>query len=446
VVATKLGAALRGAGNPEWRTVLLDAAEVARQRGDAESLAEISWAVARYGGPESPSTVPLFLAMAKEALEGIGPEPTAMRARTLAALSIQVDFTDPARSFQMVNEARDIARQLDDPVTLGHVLLSYRYYARTPDNAEARHQTSDELGDVGNRTGQSIFTICGLHNKVWSFRDQGDFDAANRVTDLIETRVEEAALPPLYLVGLLLLRASRSALAGDLAEADETAQRVWAAAGDELDAPTIVTPALIVIRHQQGRLAEFVPVLEAVAQQPNIAAVVEAALALAYTSAGQSDAASALLDRFVAADFASFPKNLLWLPTMAMLADAAEGAGHAAAGSRLTALLEPYSGRVANVPQAVFGPIDMAIAQAALAASDFARAERFAALAADASRLRKTPILLARELVRVAVARRGLGASAAEIDALLAEARQIAEQTDAELVGQEIARFSFAAT
>jgi DNA-binding CsgD family transcriptional regulator len=442
-VATRLGAALRGAGDPEWRAVLLDAAELARRSDDAAALAEISWAVARYGGPESPSTVPVFLALSQEALDGIGAAPTAQRARTLAALSIQVDFTDPSRSLQMVEEARDIARRLDDPLTLGHVLLSYRYYARTPDNDEARHPTSDELIEIGHRTGESIFTICGLHNRVWSFRDQGALDAANRTTEQIESRVDEAALPPLYLAGLQLLRASRSALAGDLADAERYAESVWALAGDELDAPTVVMPALIVIRHQQGRLAEFLPLLEVASQQPGFGGVAEAALALAYANDGRAADAAAVLDRLVDVDFSAFPRNLLWLPTLVMLADAAEGAGGAsgaagaAAGQRIGELLEPYSGRIANLPQAVFGPIDLALAQAARAAGDHERAERFAAKAAAASRHRRTPILLARELLRLAAARRALGSAAADVDRDVAEALSIADRTGAALVHQD---------
>jgi hypothetical protein len=126
-----------------------------------------------------------------------------------------------------------------------------------------------------------------------------------------------------------------------------------------------------------------------------------------------------------------------------MLADAAEGAGGAsgaagaAAGQRIGELLEPYSGRIANLPQAVFGPIDLALAQAARAAGDHERAERFAAKAAAASRHRRTPILLARELLRLAAARRALGSAAADVDRDVAEALSIADRTGAALVHQD---------
>ena len=235
----------------------------------------------------------------------------------------------------MVNEARDIARALDDPVTLGHVLLSYRYFARTPDNLEARHGTADELIALGHRTGQSIFTICGLHSRAWSFRELGDVEASNQTISFVESRVDETTLPPLYVAGMRLLRAGSSMLAGDLASAEQQVESIWGLAGDQLDATGLVAPALVPIRLLQGRSAELIPMLEYVVQQPGVTRAFEAALALAYADEGRVDAASEILTRSVDDGFASFPRNLLWLTCMVMLAETAEITGHA--GRRLCA-------------------------------------------------------------------------------------------------------------
>ncbi|MBA2608907.1 MAG: AAA family ATPase, partial [Actinobacteria bacterium] len=86
-VSIRLGEVMQGGGEPGYATVLADAARVARQLGDAHALAEVGWAMVKYGGPRHPSRDAEFVAIAQEALRELGPAPTAARARTLAAAS-----------------------------------------------------------------------------------------------------------------------------------------------------------------------------------------------------------------------------------------------------------------------------------------------------------------------------------------------------------------------
>jgi hypothetical protein len=89
----------------------------------------------------------------------------------------------------------------------------------------------------------------------------------------------------------------------------------------------------------------------------------------------------------------------------------------------------------------VLVPVDLALAQAALGAGDFEAAESFAMRAVTASRQRRTPIFLGRELVRLAEARRQRGALDAEITPLVDEALDIAESTGASLICREAERY-----
>ena len=93
----RLGEVLNGVGDPQARAVLLQAAARARSEGDAEALATVAWAMMRYGGLRAPGADPEFIAVVEDALAAVGPAPTLVRARTLAALSEDVTFIDPGR-------------------------------------------------------------------------------------------------------------------------------------------------------------------------------------------------------------------------------------------------------------------------------------------------------------------------------------------------------------
>ena len=441
-LSIRLGEAMQGAGIAGWRTVLLEAAGAARSMGDAVALAEVGCAMVRYGGPSNPGAIDHeFAAIMQEALHGLGPEPTAARARTLAAASEDLSFTAPEAAWAMAQEALTIARQLDDPITLGNVLLSYRISARSPDNAEARHPTADELIDLGHRTGQPAFTILGLSHRAWSFREQGELAAGNAAIDAAVALQGTHRLPPTYVVAVMLFQSARAGLAGDLEGAEAIAEGVWPLATQGFDPTNWYGPAILMIRHAQGRLAEMVPMIEIAGDQPGIGPAYRSALAAAYAHAGRIDDATAVLKEFADDRFAAIPRNFTWMASLAALAEAAEWSSDATAAECLGDLLAPLSGRLADLPQVVVAPVDLALAQLALAAGNAERAEAAASRAVAASRARNTPIFLGRELVRLAAARRKLGAQPAEVDPLVSEARDLADRTGANLIVQEAERY-----
>jgi DNA-binding CsgD family transcriptional regulator len=443
----RLGEVLQGARTPGWRSILLDAAATARSIGDAAALGEVGWAMVRYGGPSNPSaTDHEFAAILQEALVALGPEPTAARARTLAVVSEDLAFTEPERAEALVEEARAIARALDDPVTLGHVLLSYRISARTPDNGEARQQTADELIALGYRTGQPTFTIVGLSHRAWCYRESGALSEGMHAMHAALELQGERALPPTYAVSVLLFRAADLAVRGSLVEAEALTEEVWSLTGEGFDAANWYAPALLLIRHAQGRIAELVPMIELAGDQPGIGPAYRCALAVACAQVGRLDEARAIVEEFAADGFASLPRNFTWLAALAALAEAAEWVADPVTATALEALLEPYSGRIADLPQAMVGPLDLALAQVALAADDPAMAAQCAARAVADARRHGAAIHLARSLVRQAEAhRRLLQRGAVDLGAtpeeLVGEALRVADRTGAQLVRHEAGRY-----
>ena len=100
-LSIRLGEVLNGIGHPDARAVLLGAAASARADGDVSALAEIASAMMRYGGLRDPGGDREFVSIAEGALAWMGDTRTALRARTLAALSEEVSFTDPDRGLML---------------------------------------------------------------------------------------------------------------------------------------------------------------------------------------------------------------------------------------------------------------------------------------------------------------------------------------------------------
>lgn len=441
-LSIRLGEAMQAAGEGGYEDVLIRAAAEARALGDAEALAEVGWAMVKYGGPRHPSRDAKFVAIAQEALEELGPAPTAARARTLAAASEDLCFTDPSRATVLAHEALAIARRLDDPLTLGHVLLSYRVAADTPDNPDARHPTADELIAIGGSTNQPAFTMLGLYHRAFSFRGEGNLAAADVALEEALTLRGERSLPPTYAAAVTMFRAAREFLAGRLDIAESIANEVWAIETDGFAPMNWYGPAVLAVRHAQGRIGELLPLLTPAVDQPGIGDIYQAALAAALAHVGEVDESRAILSKFADTAFSGVARNFSWLASLVALAEAAELTNDVEAARTIIGLLGPFTERIAELPQCVVGPVDLAIAQCALTLNAVTMADEAARRAVDASRARNTPIFLGRELVRLAAAR--VRAGDGDVDELLAEAAAIGNATGAQLIAADLERYDLA--
>jgi tetratricopeptide (TPR) repeat protein len=435
----KLGEVLTGIAHPQARELLLRAAAMARDTADPEALAEVALAMIRYGGGPAPGADPEFVSIVEEALVALGPEPSALRARALAALSEDVTFTDPDRALELLREALDIAERLGDPDTLGHVLLSYRLAGKTPGNTDAGHPTANRLITLGRRTGHTPFVLHGLVQRAWTFREEGDLTSADRAMSAARSYLGDEPAP-IYVTMFTLYRSSQLLLAGDLAGAEEAANEVLLLETSGFDATLWYGPALMVIRGQQARLGELIPLIEVGTSHPTLGRSYQAVLAVAYAFAGQLDDARSILTTFSSNDFRDVRRNQLWLTDMTSLAETADILGHQAAAATIAEQLHPFAGRIAAIWATVVTTVDVVLAQMALVTGDHQRARRHAEQAVAASVERKTPVFLGRELLRLAAARQHLGDSPSAVHDLVHQALEIADRTGATLIEREAHR------
>jgi hypothetical protein len=122
---------------------------------------------------------------------------------------------------------------------------------------------------------------------------------------------------------------------------------------------------------------------------------------------------------------------------MTALAEATDVLGDRAAAASIAEQLQPFTGRIAALSVTVVSTVDFVLAQMALVTGDHQRAGQHAEEAVGASRKRRTPIFLGRELLRLAAARQHLGEPADGTDDLVHEALEIADRTGAALIRHE---------
>jgi hypothetical protein len=443
----RLGESLHRRGNPRHRAVLRSAADEATRLDDATALGRVAAAMIQFGLITSGLAGDAeFVAVAEDALARMDPSSNPTRARVLAALSTELTQRDPTRARALARDAVEAARSLDDD-TLGHVLQSYVLAGCDPVEVDCRHATAAELVAIGRRTGRRTLTIGGLLAFASALREAGDLVASDEAVEESAALLGTSDLPHLH-VGVVLHRSTRQRLRGELGEAEATARGIrQLSKHGAFDPANWYGAALWPIRHAQNRLPRLAPFQQRrVLREPGIDDYLRCIAMLGQLQAGDADEPRRLLTELAATNFDTVRRNFLWSVKVAILCEGAEKTGYAPAAARLAELLGGLSGRIAANSIVTFAPIDLALCQAALTIGDADLAAAHADAAVRASRARRTPLFLGRELIRLAEARRRLGANNGEISPLVREALDIADRTGAALIHAEAAHYDLHAT
>jgi tetratricopeptide (TPR) repeat protein len=115
------------------------------------------------------------------------------------------------------------------------------------------------------------------------------------------------------------------------------------------DAPTQIAGQMLSLQRQREGLGDVIEAIEgALAQYPALVAW-HAVLPLAHMDAGQPERARELFESFAADDFASVPRDMLWLTAITVLAEACALLDDAERAHTLYAMLEPYRDRNVQV-------------------------------------------------------------------------------------------------
>ena len=292
-----MGEAQGRAGDAGFRDTLLEAARLARARGDADALARAVLANSR-GTLSIGARVGIVDAERIETLEAalsmLPTGDTANRARLLAALGQELLFAgDRDRRVRLSQEATEMARRLGDPATLAHVLLERFFTILAPSTLYERLDDSAELLSLAEALGDPTMTAQALVIHVRNNAEAGRFEEADHHLEAAERLVAELGQPTLrWMVGNT--RAVRVMLAGDLVEGERLVHANFelGQATGQLDAPAFFAAHLLQLRFEQGRLGELEERIEGAVAAYARTSFFQAFLALLLCESGRSEDAA----------------------------------------------------------------------------------------------------------------------------------------------------------
>jgi tetratricopeptide (TPR) repeat protein len=428
-----LGEAQRRAGDPAFRQTLLDAAVLARERGDRDAL--VRAALANNRGQMWSSTAVVDqerVAVLEAALAVTDDSDPATRARLLANLGVELIFSAGRDRAALSDDALALARRHGDAATVGHVLRARYFTIATLETRDQRWKDTAELITLAESVGDPALRCQAYFLRVRSAMERGDIEEFDRCLAIADQLAVELGQPTLRWT-IMWPRVGRVLLAGRIGEAETLSLKsleLGQAAG-EPDAMLMFLPQRFQIRLEQGRLGEMEPAVGDVIQRMPGVRIAEAMLALIYSEMDREDEARAALRPFTDSGFQGLAADIMRVRVLTSLATVAAQLGDRTSARLLHDLLVPYADHIDTLAGTVNGSIGHYLGLLACTLRDFDEADRrFAAAAAVHSRI-CAPCLLARtrlEWARMLLARRdpGDGERASELlGQALATAREL---------------------
>jgi hypothetical protein len=207
----RLGEAQRDAGDASFRETLLSAAADAAAHGDSMLLARA--ALANNRGWASAGVVDHErIAALDAALQVLDPADGPIRARVLAALVLELTYSDDDRLRTLDRDAVAMARRLGDPATLTDVLRTRYNAIWTPDTLGDRLATTAELVTLAEQLDDPFERYIASNWRMYAALDAGDIVDVDRHLLIEHALVDELGRPRLRWT-LALQQSWRSLLA-----------------------------------------------------------------------------------------------------------------------------------------------------------------------------------------------------------------------------------------
>ena len=341
------------------RAAILDAVAVARALGDPLALGR---AMAAFRIVPLTGRVDVeILDLVDEAVAGLsGPEHIGLRARLSGYAAYQRSFGGEGYAVEpQARAALDEARCADDVAILAMALYSYSAVMAGGPDVTGQRRLLDELTTLGVHSAEEVDPFDGLRFAGWAA-----LQAADRNAFAAKHKEMSDAAPS---TGSLLLAsidamwtALDSLVDGDLEGAAEANDALLPLAILE---PTILLGWLVqmvLIRNEQGRLAECIPVAEKTLTEHGDLPAVRALAAWVMAEAHEPDRAWDIIVDLAATDFDTVIDDWLLTATLGWLTPVVVARGSASDARTLLRRLSPYAGQLLVVGSgtAVLGATD----------------------------------------------------------------------------------------
>ena len=340
-------------------------ANLAREHGWADTLAEAALGVgADTGGFEVRLHDQRQIAMLTEALEGLGEELPALRARLLARLSVATtNVATPAERSAWADEALRLACSAGEPRALAHALSAWCDANAGPAATDARLDAAAEMLVVGERSADPETILIAHRFRIVGLLERGDPAAHEEIERFVS--VAESMGQPLYGWYVPLFRGMQALLRGDLEGADRGSADAFAlgAAAGSANAEMLAGTQAAAIGLERGKLRELATALdEAMTQHPwfQDLPVAIAMAAMIDIGFGEAEQARAKLHGMAARRCAFVPDDSEWLSTMSGITTACLLLSDETSAAVLYDVLRPHAGRVVvdGIGASCLDPVD----------------------------------------------------------------------------------------
>ena len=342
-----LGEAQRRAGDAAYRETLLEAARLAEAREDVDALARAALANHRGVLWSSVGFVDRDrVAVLESALQAIGDGDSAARARMLANLALELIWADEReRRVRLSDEALAIARRVDDPATLAHVLVNRFYAIAAPGTLADRLADATELVALSERLGDPVIAARASSVRFRSAIEAGDAAEADRCVASCERLAAELNQPGLRWLAMMH-RAGRELQVGRISEAARLAgeaAELGRLAGHS-DTDVLYPYQRCLIGFELGRITDVVDALaELRPRSGGVAPVVTSMLALAWAELDEPIKASSAFEELAASAFVDMRVDSTWLVGITNAAMTCAYLRDTSRASVLSGMLEPYA-------------------------------------------------------------------------------------------------------
>ncbi|GAC1517483.1 MAG: hypothetical protein NVS1B12_03000 [Acidimicrobiales bacterium] len=328
-----------GMSRAAWR-----AAAAAQAAGSAERVAEAAFWAAQFGVVGSLDE--RVLGLCESALEQLGEEPSPIKARVTAVLAgLRALAGEGVDADPIAVRALEIARATGDPVALVEAL-------------DARITTLGGDPDVGRRLvlAEEMMAIAIRASDLGSlghghrFRatarlmsgDRSGFDEDHAAVQELGERMRDGFLRAVA----AQWRATVALLDGRFGDVESHAGEAVELSSHDTNFVNAWVAQVLWLHHEQGRLAELLPLIEAtVDDNPGIVGF-RAALAMTYATLGRPDDARFHLSEILAGRPQPIPPDWIQTTTLTLCAEAAALIGDSDAAAQLEPRLQPFSGQL----------------------------------------------------------------------------------------------------
>ena len=336
------------------REALDAAADQARGVGDAQRLARAAVATRRGFLSVLPEPGETPVELLEEALAGLDPGDSVLRARVLGRLAEGLYFSaERDRGVALSRTAVDIAVRLGDDEALGHSLMSLHLMLEDPAHVEDRLEVAHDLVEVARRLGDLELDLFGRYLPVADLMEMGDVAAADAAMADCEEQLPKLRQPLLQLLPVQH-RAMRAIMTGRLDEAEQLADEALELARTAGYHYAQTFGSLIFgLRWLQGRLGEIESRLARYVEREPRFPGWRAALAMTYTETGSLDEAGREFETIAANDFADCRFDHTWTTVMVTAGEVCAALGDARRAEILYRLVLPFEHRPVVLGRAV---------------------------------------------------------------------------------------------